>query len=215
MPPKEEKELIRLAQKDPEVFAAIYAQYYPRIFEYALKRTANLQVAQDITSETFFKALRKLWQFRWRNVPFSSWLYRIATNEVRQYFRKRKYHAASLDELQESGFEPMSDGNPATEMMEAQEKLQQHADFLSCQRLVSELDLKYQEVLSLRFFERKEIKEIGEILGKSEGTIKSLLHRGLKKLRDQMTGGVETQPLTESRIVEVGQCQTTKTIEPS
>ena len=109
----------------------------------------------------------------------------------------------------------MSDGNPATEMMEAQEKLQQHADFLSCQRLVSELDLKYQEVLSLRFFERKEIKEIGEILGKSEGTIKSLLHRGLKKLRDQMTGGVETQPLTESRIVEVGQCQTTKSIEPS
>ena len=215
MPPKEEKELIRLAQKNPEVFAAIYAQYYPRIFEYALKRTANLQVAQDITSETFFKALRKLWQFRWRNVPFSSWLYRIATNEVRQYFRKRKYHAASLDELQESGFEPMSDGNPATEMMEAQEKLQQHADFLSCQRLISQLDLKYQEVLSLRFFERKEIKEIGEILGKSEGTIKSLLHRGLKKLRDQMTGGVETQPLTESRIVEVGQCQTTKTIEPS
>jgi len=215
MPPKEEKELIRLAQKNPEVFAAIYAQYYPRIFEYALKRTANLQVAQDITSETFFKALRKLWQFRWRNVPFSSWLYRIATNEVRQYFRKRKYHAASLDELQESGFEPMSDGNPATEMMEAQEKLQQHADFLSCQRLISQLDLKYQEVLSLRFFERKEIKEIGEILGKSEGTIKSLLHRGLKKLRDQMTGGVETQPLTESRIVEVGQCQTTKSIEPS
>ena len=215
MPPKEEKELIQLAQKDPEVFAQIYAQYYPRIFEYALKRTANLQVAQDITSETFFKALRKLWQFRWRNVPFSSWLYRIATNEARQYFRKRKYHAASLDEMRESGFEPISDGNPATEMIEAQEKLQQHADFLSCQRLISELDLKYQEVLALRFFERKEIKEIGEILGKSEGTIKSLLHRGLKKLRDQMTGGVETQPLTELRIVEVGQCQTTKTIEPS
>ena len=209
----EEKELVRLAQRDPEVFAGIYDRYYQKIFEYALKRTANLQAAQDITSETFFKALRKLWQFRWRNVPLSSWLYRIATNEANQHFRKRKHSAASLDELRASGFEPVSEGDPGTELMEAQDRLKRHQEFLACQKIISRMDLKYQEVLCLRFLERKEIKEIGEILGKSDGTIKSLLHRGLQKLRAEMPGGREAQLLAQTRIVEVGQRQTT--IEPS
>src|SRR5262245_19396033 len=108
----DEKELVRRAQHDPAVFGELYDCHYPKIFEYALKRTANLQAAQDITSETFFKALRKLWQFRWRNVPFSSWLYRIANNEANQYFRKRKNHPVSLDELRDSGFEPVAEGTP-------------------------------------------------------------------------------------------------------
>jgi RNA polymerase sigma-70 factor (ECF subfamily) len=210
----EEKQLVELAQRDPQVFAKVYDHYYPRIFQYALKRTADVHLAQDITSETFFKALKKLWQFRWRNLPFSSWLYRIATNEVNQYFRKRKYHAASLDEMQESGFEPIANGNPETELIEAQEKLKHQLDFLACQRIVSQMDVKYQEVIALRFFERKEIKEIGQILGKSEGTIKSLLHRGLEKLQKAMSGSSETQPLEGQRIVETGQVNT-KIIEPS
>ena len=55
----EEKELIKQAQKDPEVFAKLYDEYYPKIFGYILKRVANFEIAQDITSETFFKALKK------------------------------------------------------------------------------------------------------------------------------------------------------------
>jgi RNA polymerase sigma-70 factor (ECF subfamily) len=58
-----ERELVGQAQKDPDVFAKLYDQYYPKIFGYVLWRTPNLEAAQDITSETFFKALRKLWQF--------------------------------------------------------------------------------------------------------------------------------------------------------
>jgi RNA polymerase sigma-70 factor (ECF subfamily) len=54
----EEKELVRQAQKDPDAFAELYDQYYPKIFGYVLRRTGNLEAAQDITSETFFKALR-------------------------------------------------------------------------------------------------------------------------------------------------------------
>ena len=83
-----EKNLVRQAQRDPDAFAGLYDHYYPRIFGYVLRRTANLEAAQDITSETFFKALRKLWQFRWRNISFSSWLYKIASNEISQYFRQ-------------------------------------------------------------------------------------------------------------------------------
>jgi RNA polymerase sigma-70 factor (ECF subfamily) len=197
----EKKELIKLVQKDPEAFAKTYVLYYPRIFGYALKRTANLEIAQDITSETFFKALKKLWQLRWRNTSFSSWLYRIATNEINLYLRKGKYKSASLDELQELGFEPVSLHNPETDIIEAQEKLKQHQDFIVCQQKITQLDIKYQEVITLRFFEQKQIKEISEILGKSEGTIKSLLHRGLEKLRVSMNEEIKTQPFTESRII--------------
>lgn len=182
----EEKELIRQARQDPAVFAAIYEEYYPKIFGYVLKRTANVEAAQDLTAETFFKALQKLWQFRWQGVPFSAWLYRIATNEMNQYFRRGKLLPASLDELLRQGFEPASWKSPETEAMEAQDELERHLGYLACQQALLRLDIGYQEVISLRFFEKKQLKEIGDILGKPEGTIKSLLHRGLDKLQREM-----------------------------
>jgi RNA polymerase sigma-70 factor (ECF subfamily) len=129
--------------------------------------------------------LRKLWQFQWRSISFSSWLYKIATNEVNQYFRKAEYKkSVSLEELQEQGFELLSSSDPESELMEAQEKLKQHQDFLEIQEKITRLPAKYQEVIALRFFEKKQINEIAEILGKKEGTIKSLLHRAVEKLRE-------------------------------
>jgi RNA polymerase sigma-70 factor (ECF subfamily) len=181
----EEKELVRQAQKAPDAFAELYDQYYPKIFGYILRRTANLEAAQDLTSETFFNALNKLWQFRWRNISFSSWLYKIATNEINQYFRKAEYKKSiSLEELQEQGFEPVSSDDPESELIEAQEKLRQHREFREVQDKIVRLSSKYQEVIALRFFEQKQIKEICEILGKKEGTVKSLLHRAVEKLRE-------------------------------
>jgi RNA polymerase sigma-70 factor (ECF subfamily) len=181
----EEEELVKRAQKDPDAFAKLYDQYYPRIFGYVLRRSANLEAAQDITSETFLKALGKLWQFQWRNVSFSSWLYKIATNEINQYFRKAEYKkSVSLEELQERGFELLSPHDPENELIEAQEKLKQHQDFLEIQKKITKLPAKYQEVIALRFFEKQQIGKIAEILGKKEGTIKSLLHRAVEKLRE-------------------------------
>ena len=181
----EERKLVRQARKSPDAFAQLYDQYYPKIFGYVLRRSANIEVAQDITSETFLKALGKLWQFQWRNVSFSSWLYKIATNEINQYFRKAEYKkSVSLEELQERGLELLSPHDPESELIEAQEKLERHQDFLEIQEKISRLSAKYQEVIALRFFEKKQIKEIAEILGKREGTIKSLLHRAVEKLRE-------------------------------
>jgi RNA polymerase sigma-70 factor (ECF subfamily) len=181
----EEKKLVRQAQKAPDAFAELYDQYYPKIFGYVLRRTTNLEAAQDVTSETFLKALGKLWQFRWRNVPFSSWLYRIANNEINQYFRKAEYKKSiSMEELQEQGFELISPHDPESELIEAQEKLKQYQDFLEIQEKIVQLPTKYQEVIALRFFEQKQIKEIAEILGKKEGTVKSLLHRAVEQLRE-------------------------------
>lgn len=181
----EEKELVRQARRSPDAFAKLYDEYYPRIFGYILRRTANLEAAQDITSETFLKALARLWQFRWRNVSFSSWLYKIASNEINQYFRKAEYRkSVSLEELQEQGFELLSPDDPESELIEAQERLKQHQEFLEVQRRITRLPAKYQEVIALRFFEKKQVNEIAEILGKKEGTIKSLLHRAIEKLRE-------------------------------
>jgi RNA polymerase sigma-70 factor (ECF subfamily) len=181
----EEKKLVRQAQKDPNAFAELYDQYYPKIFGYVLRRTGDLETAQDITSETFLKALQKLWQFRWRNISFSPWLYKIATNEINQYFRKAQYKKSiSLEELEEQGFELVSSHDPESELIKAQEELKQYQDFREIQEKITRLPVKYQEVIALRFFEKKQIKEIAEILGKKEGTIKSLLHRAVEKLRE-------------------------------
>ena len=177
---KEEKDLIRKAKKDPAAFGELYDKYYSQIFGYVLKRVANIDIAQDITSETFLKALKNLWQFRWRNVPFSCWLYRIANNETVNYFRRHKGGLVSLEKISE----PISNSNPQVEFLEAEDELKKHQDFLKAQEKISKLPFKYQEVITLRFFEKKQIKEITEILGKKEGTIKSLLHRGLEKLKD-------------------------------
>jgi RNA polymerase sigma-70 factor (ECF subfamily) len=163
----EEKELVRQAQKAPDAFAKLYDQYYPKIFGYVLRRTANLEAAQDITSETFLKASRKLWQFHWRNISFSSWLYKIAPNEINQYFRKAEYKkSVSMEELQEQGFELISPHDPESELIEAQEKLKQHQDFLEIQEKIVRLSAKYQEVIALRFFEKNRLKKSLKSWGK-------------------------------------------------
>jgi RNA polymerase sigma-70 factor (ECF subfamily) len=177
----EEKELIEKAKKNPEAFCELYEKYYSRIFGYILKRVANLEIAQDVCSETFLKALKSLWKFRWQNIALSSWLYRIANNEIANYFRKNRAKMIAL----ENAPEPISISNPEIEFIEAQEELEKHQDFLKIQAKISRLETKYQEVIVLRFFEKKQIKEIGGILGKKEGTIKSLLHRGLEKLKKE------------------------------
>ena len=200
MEKQQEKQLIEQAKKDPQAFAEIYEEYYGPIFGYILKRVGNVTVAQDITSETFFKALDRLWQFKWKNVSISSWLYRIATNEMNQHFRKNKKIHASIEELLEkSGIELEDEHDLREEVIAQEEELARSDQWREAQKAISKLSEKYQEVLSLRYFEDKKIKEISEILGKREGTVKSLLSRGTKKLRSIMS---ETQPNLKSGIID-------------
>jgi len=181
---EQEKALVERAQEDAESFGELYDIYYARIFGYVLKRTASIDAAQDITSEVFFKALKNLGQFRWRGVPFSSWLYRIASNEIANHFRRGSRRQVSLEKAGDA----ISTADPSaeTEFLKAEAELIRHEEYLALHESISELPLKYQEVITLRYFEEKQLKEIGEILGKKEGTVKSLLHRGLEKLRKLM-----------------------------
>jgi len=178
----EEKDLIKKAKSDPDAFGELYEKYYPQIFGYILKRTAKIEITQDITSEVFSKALKNIWQFRWQNVPFGAWLYRIANNEIANYFRRNKYKIVSIEKIPEL----TANSDILEEILEAEKELENHQDFLLAQQHISSLSVKYQEVISLRFFDKKKINEIAQILNKKEGTVKSLLSRGLDQLRNSM-----------------------------
>jgi RNA polymerase sigma-70 factor (ECF subfamily) len=182
-----EKELLARARHCPEAFAQLYDQNYSAILNYCIRRTGNVELAKDITAETFIEALKNIRRFEGWGISFSAWLYRVAGNEIASYFRKKTYKAVSLEYLRESqGFEPVALREPKDELIAAEEELARHQEFLACRRQISQLPLKYQEVITLRFFAGKSHKEIAGILGKPEGTVKSLLHRGLERLRRQL-----------------------------
>jgi RNA polymerase sigma-70 factor (ECF subfamily) len=180
----QEKKIIQEAKKNPEAFAMLYDKYYKVIFGYILKRTADIEIAQDITSQTFFKALRDLGKFRWQNVPFSAWLYRIATNEINSFYRnKKKFINVGFDKIPDIA----SPDTPHKDIEMAEEELKKKKEFIKIHESISRLNPIYQTVITLRFFDKKKIYEISQILGKSEGTIKSQIHRGLEELRKIMS----------------------------
>ncbi|MEW5960702.1 MAG: sigma-70 family RNA polymerase sigma factor [Chloroflexota bacterium] len=185
-----EKELVEKAKTDPLAFGELYDLYYPKIFNYALRRLGEAALAADITSEVFFKVMKNLVKFEWQSIPFSSWIYKIASNEINTHFRKKRFWFLSLETLFEKpGFEVADEDDLQEDYIQAQKQLERYEDFRQVQKLLKKLSPKYQEVLVLRFFENKKIREISEITGKNENTVKSLLARGLEKLRSQAVQG--------------------------
>ncbi len=181
---EQEKEAVERARKDSQAFGELYEYYYSPIFAYILSRTASLEISQDICSEVFFKAFCNLGQFRWRDIPFSSWLYRIANNEIANHYRINRQQLSFFNKVVKST--PFLDTSPENDLIEAETELKKHEDFLKLHANIARLPIKYQEVITLRYFKSKQLKEISEILRKREGTVKSLLHRGLEKLRKLM-----------------------------
>lgn len=180
----DEQKLLEKARLDPVHFGPLYDAYYPRIFGYVYRRTADYDLARDIAADTFLKAVIKLPRFQWRGVSVSAWLFRIATNEIRLYYRQRKYESAVFSQLPEAFMlEQRLHEVFEQERNALEEQMQQYQDFKVVQRALQQLPVHYQEVLSLRYFEQKAVLEIAEILGKNEGTVKSLLSRGLEKLK--------------------------------
>jgi RNA polymerase sigma-70 factor (ECF subfamily) len=177
-----EADLVKRAQHNREAFGELYEIHYQRIFNYALKRTASVQLSLDITSVTFLKAMNQINKYRWRDIPFAAWLYRIASNEINDYYRKEGRRNISIDKISDLA----DTADYADEINQAEEELSKHEEFLLLHKKLAELPSMYQEVIALKFFEKKKIKDIVKILGKKEGTIKSLLHRGIEKLREKM-----------------------------
>jgi len=180
-----ERRLIERARIYPLAFGELFDRHYDEIYRYLLHRTANVELARDLASDVFHIALKKLWLFRWKQVPFSAWLFRIATNEVNGYFRKHKnYKTARIEDFTDRLSEASNSAD--YELLQSETELHQKSDFVRLHRSISQLKPKYQVVITLRFFEDKTLLEIAGILNKPEGTVKSLLHRALEQLRDRM-----------------------------
>ena len=197
-----DKTLVERAKTDPEAFGLIFDLYYPKILGYALKRVGEASAAEDITSETFVKALRGLWRYRWRGIPFSAWLYRIAGNEINMYLRKQKRSFTSLEIMIDAGFD-RADNSAAEEREALEALLAEDEQMLKVMNALRTLPPHYQEVIALRYMEGKELQEISHIINKKDGTVRSLLSRGISMLKEKCNEGAQ-QTAGESIIANEG-----------
>jgi len=193
-----EKELIDRSKKDPAVFGRIYDAHFDTIFHYILYRVGRVQTAEDLAAQTFYKALNNLWKFRWTGAPISAWLYRIATNEVNSYFRKRKNKVHTNIDRVTNQIEDETN-RPDRELESAEADMQQHRTFIQLNRCIRQLKNDEQALITMRYFEKKSFKEIAEIMGKREGTLRMRLWRALDKLKTMLEKqGIENETIRGS-----------------
>ena len=179
-----ESELIERAKRDPEAFGEMYELYYSRILNYIYRRVMDIETAEDLTSKTFFNVLHALPNYSHRS-SFRAWLYSIAINEMKMYWRSSKNQREHERDFQiKNEIEHVYFISPEIEAEE--ENAEKMKLFVSLQKSLDSLPEKYRAVLTLRYFENLKYDEIAQILGKRVGTVKSLVHRGLKRLRTIM-----------------------------
>lgn len=168
-----EKQVIAAAKKNPARFAPLYNKYYKPIFIYIFKKVKDEELTGDITSRVFLKALLNLDKYEDRGFPFSSWLYKIAGNEVNMHFRKA--NKKQQVELNEKDLKVLMDEVEVGSSDDEQLEIVINA--------LNQLPLEVSELIDMRFFEKRSFKEIGEILGTSEGNAKIKTYRALDKLK--------------------------------
>jgi RNA polymerase sigma-70 factor (ECF subfamily) len=177
----DEVELVEQAKSQPEAFGQLYDRYYSVVLNYVFRRTLDVALAEELTSNTFFKALRALQDYENRG-KFLAWLYRIAGNEIRLSGRARRHRQEGTARWRaEPGrvrFE--ADSAIATEEIEDQAR-----QFARLHEALGRLPERYQTILALRYFESLSYEDVALVVGLKLGTVKSLIHRGLEQLRRQ------------------------------
>lgn len=173
----EDAVLTRASQGDRDSFGQLYEHYVERIFNYVYYRTGNIHDAEDLTARVFQRAMKHIVNYTDRGVPFSAWLYRIAHNLVANWYRDRsRKQEIPLDDL------PIliaKGDHPEKNLVRSQEQE-------ALLRMIRTLPSERQNLLILKFVEDLSNAEIGSIMGRSEGAVKSLYHRTLLALRDQL-----------------------------
>jgi len=185
----DDKAHIEAAKEDLGAFGELYEQYVDRIYSYIYHRVSNRHDAEDLTSRTFYRALSHLSTYEDKGLPFSAWLYRIAHNLVANWHRDRKRKpVVALEAL-------VTKSSPS-EHPEALALMQDDNSLL--EELFHTLSPVRRELLVLKFSEGLSNAEIGSILGRSEGAIKSLYHRTLLQMRKEMIKKGLKLPANES-----------------
>ncbi|MBI4295535.1 MAG: sigma-70 family RNA polymerase sigma factor [Chloroflexi bacterium] len=173
----EENLVQRAQQKDEAAFTRLYEQYSVKIYRYVVVKVGNSMEAEDITQQVFLNAFRSLPSFKWKGQPFSSWLFRIAHNQIVDYLRKKTKRITEplIEETTAGGKDP-------EELVERK---------LSIEQLVSatkHLTRAQQEVISLRFAAELSVAEAAKVMGRSEGAVKALQHSAIVALRKELVG---------------------------
>lgn len=174
----DEGELVKAAQADPAQFGPLYELYVDRIYRYAYRRVGTHHDAEDVTAQTFQQALGALPKYEWRGLPFGAWLFRIAGNIINRRGRTGSREFAVEDVTVFSFQEDVAD-DPVDQV--TRDEL---ADELN--ELVETLPADQQRALVLKFSHGLKNREIGELMGRSEGAVKQLVHRALVNLRSRL-----------------------------
>ena len=171
-----EAALVRRAARDPDAFARLYDVYAGRVYRYAYARLRNHADAEDLTAQTFRRALEGLPRYQWRELPFGAWLFRIARNLCID--RGRAHSALSLDDLAAGGVEladhAESDADAALELQRATD---------AAWAAVATLPPLQRRAVVLRYGRDRSHAEVGVIIGRSEAATKQILYRAMKTLR--------------------------------
>ncbi|MBC8048345.1 MAG: sigma-70 family RNA polymerase sigma factor [Fimbriimonadaceae bacterium] len=172
----EEKSRIHAAQKDPQEFRYFYDIYFKDVFLFIYRRTDDESLSADITQQVFLKALQNIGRYEYRGVPFSSWLYRIAGNEIMQHFRDaKKVRVVCIDS---TGLQEILSDDDETFDIEKREQA-----FAAIRKLPPP-DL---ELIEMRYFEKRSFAEIGEIKNITANNAKVKVHRILDRIKKSFT----------------------------
>ncbi len=170
--------LTRAVQGDTEAFGTIYERYVSRIYNYIYYRTGNHHDAEDLTARVFYRAIRSIINYQDRGLPISAWLYRIAHNLVANWHRDRSRRPEIVLDDTIPLHVPTEHPEVTLLQSEEQERLL---------KLIRRLPPERQQLLILKFVDHMSNSEIGDIMGRTEGAVKSLYHRTLLALRDDLS----------------------------
>jgi len=169
---QDEESLVRRAQhRDQEAFAQLYEEHFDKIYRYVTFKIGNETEAEDMTQQVFLNALKSISSFKWKGIPFSAWLFRIAHNQVVDYLRSKKRTTVPLDESLVS-----NDNNP---QLLTEQKLDIEQLILATEKLTE----AQRDVISLRFAGELSIAQVAKAMGKSQGAVKALQHSAIVALR--------------------------------
>lgn len=169
---EEELRWIEAAKTNPEDFRILYEKYYKAIFSYLYQRMNSKDVAFDTTGQVFLKALTNLKTYEFRGVPFSSWLYRIAHNEMIHVFRKQKEQRVINADINDLKF-----------ICEENKEVFFEEYIPVLKKLIGKLNEKELQLVEMRYFEKRPFKEIAEILNITEINAKVRMYRIIEKLK--------------------------------
>ena len=165
---------------DQQALADLYDWYMPRVYKYVVARVGNPAEAEDLTEEVFLKMLGAIGGFRWREVPFSSWIFRIAHNCIATHYRRSAQRGGATSELSED----MVDERPDLALA-----VEERITIEEVRRASALLPDAQREVIALRFAVGLSIAETAKALGKREGNIKALQHKAVAKLQKMLVPG--------------------------